>query len=445
MSTGHLSIIIMAFTVVAYVLNKWPIPLVAMLSAAAMVAFGILPANMAWAAFSQDTVLVIAGFLLIGSTFFSTGVAKMIGDGLFKISGGRPKLSIFLMLVVASAMSPLLSNVAITMMFAPLIISVIIDANDKNIYEQKYMQMLCVGVCCTGLLTLIGSPVNIAASGLIQAAGYPPLDFFQMADIGVILFGVSLLYTYTIGDKLSDKIFKNRESSDLVKSFISEKAAIEKKLNEEKADPVKLKKANQKKRLVVIIMALCVGMIITNNLHGISMGTISLMGGIACVLTGCIPYKEMYQKIDWGTLLMIAGTIGCAAGLGHSGGGRIIATFALGLLGDLATPMAIFLVLSILSGVMTQFISNAGTIGILIPIGIAMAEQVGMNYMPVALGVTLCASMSYCTPVGTPTQASVLNWGSYKFSDYVKYSGPINIILIIVILLYIPIRYPLVG
>ena len=106
--------------------------------------------------------------------------------------------------------------------------------------------------------------------------------------------------------------------------------------------------------------------------------------------------------------------------------------------------MAIFVGLTVLAGILTQFLSNTGTIGILIPIGLAMAEIVGFNYMTIALGITLSTSMSFMTPMGTPTQAAVVNWGSYKFSDYFKYSGPINVILIIVILILTPIFYPLV-
>ena len=445
MTSAHVSIIIMAVAIVVYVSNKLPIPITAMLSASAMVVFGIIPANQAFASLGQDNVLILFGFLLIGSALFSTGAAGIVGDLLIKIAGGKPKFSILLMFCVSGIMSFFLSNVAVVVMFAPLILSVIIEANDKKIYEQKYMQALCVTTCCTGLVTLVGSPVNVAASGLVVAGGHPPFTFTQMAGLALILTGVALVYAFTIGDKLSDLFFgKNRYQSELVKNFIAERENVKKKALEEKSDPVALKKANKKRITITVIMILTVAGIVTNDFHGISMGTISVLGGIATVLFGCIPYKEMYARVDWGILLMITGTVGCATGLGASGGGRLIANFFLGLLGDAATPMSIFVGLTVLAAILTQFLSNSGTIGVLIPIGLAMAEIMGFNYLTIAIGITMSTSMSFMTPMGTPTQAAALNWGSYKFSDYFKYSGPINVILVIVIIILTPIFYPLV-
>jgi di/tricarboxylate transporter len=152
----------------------------------------------------------------------------------------------------------------------------------------------------------------------------------------------------------------------------------------------------------------------------------------------------MYKKIDWGTLMLLAGTIGCATGLSESGGGKIIAEFFIGLLGDSVTPMSVFIVMSLIAAVITQFMSNTGTCAILIPVGLALAERLGMNVLPVVLGIVMCASLSFMTPMASPTQALVLNWGSYKFMDYVKYSGPITIILDILVLVLTPLFFPLI-
>jgi di/tricarboxylate transporter len=153
----------------------------------------------------------------------------------------------------------------------------------------------------------------------------------------------------------------------------------------------------------------------------------------------------MYDKIEWGTLLLLGGTIGCATGLGDSGGGKIIADFFIGLFGASLTPTVVFVVLSLIAAVLTQFMSNTGTCAILIPIGIAFAQQLGMNPLPVSIGIVMCASLSFMTPMASPTQALVLNWGSYKFIDYVKYGGPLTLALDIMVLVITPIVYPLVG
>lgn len=443
MNTAYISIIILLLAIIFYIFEILPIPIVAMSSAALMVVFGVIPANTAWAAFSGDSVLVMAGIILVGSTLFSTGAAGVIGDILIKIGGGKPKLSILLMLTVSGLMSTVMNNTTCTVMFLPLILSVVAKSKDESIYEQKYMQILTIMTSVGGLMTLIGSGVNITASGLMTAAGYDPFTFLQFAKIAGPMFLVVLIYTFTIGDKLSDKIFgKNPKHSDFVNEFIAEQnkeAAKEK----EEINPAKLKKANRKKIISAVIMVLTIAGLITQDIHGISLGTVAVCGGLACVVTGCVTVKEMYQKIDWGTLLLLGGTIGCGTGIANSGGGKIIANFFVNLFGSALTPMTVFIALTLIAAILTQFMSNTATVAMLIPIGLSIASGIGINPLAIAVGITMAASCSFVTPMASPTQALVINWGSYKFIDYIKYSGPITVVLDIMILILVPMVYPL--
>lgn len=448
MDAGNISIIIFAIAIVFYVGELLPIPIIAMLSAAAMVLFGVIPANTAWAAFSQDSVLVMAGIMVVGSTLFSTGAAGSLADMIIEIAGGKPKLSILLMLAISGVMSFVLGNTACTVIFLPLILGIVIKANDKSVYEQKYMQILTIITSVGGLMTLVGSPVNISASGMLVAAGYAPFTFTQFAKIALPMFIVVLIYAFTVGDKFADMIFgKNPEHCAFVKDFIAQREKSNLKAKDDAAitnGPVILKKAKYKKTISTVILLATIGGLITQQYHGISLGTVAILGGLACVITGCITLEEMYHKIDWGTLLLLGGTIGSAAGLANSGGGKIIAEFFVGLLGSAITLISVFVVLSLISFIISQLMSNTASVGVMIPIGVSLAAELGMNPLPVAIGITLCASCSFITPMASPTQALVINWGSYRFMDYVKYSGPISVLLVLMVLVLVPILYPLI-
>lgn len=446
MNAGYISIIILLAAIIFYVFEILPIPIVAMLSAAAMVIFRVIPAGTAWAAFSQDSVLIMAGVMLIGSTLFSTGAAGVLADALIKIAGGKPKLSILLMLAVAGAMSIFLSNTTCTVMFLPLILSVVAKTKDNSVYEQKYMQILTIMTSVGGLITLIGSPINIVASGLMTAAGYAPFTFLQFAKIGVPMFIIVLIYTFTIGDKFADKIFgKNPQHCDFVKEFIVEQEKADLAVKEDKIVDDKVVKVTKRKKITsVIIMLVTIIGLITQQYHGISLGTVAIAGGLLCVITGCVTVKEMYQKIDWGTLLLLGGTIGCGAAIASSGGGKIIADFFMGLFGRALNPTTVFITLTLISAVITQVMSNTATVAMLTPIGLSIAAGIGMNPLALAVGITMAASCSFMTPMASPTQALVINWGSYKFMDYIKYSGPITLILDLMILIMVPIFFPLI-
>ncbi|MFZ7132532.1 MAG: SLC13 family permease [Eubacteriales bacterium] len=442
MDAGYISIIILVVAMVFYITELLPIPVVALSSAAAMAIFKVLPGNEAWASLATDTVLIMAGITLVGSTLFHTGAATLMAEKLINYTGGKPKITILIMLGVSGAMSSLLSNTTSTILFLPLILSVVAKANDESIYEQKYMQMLTLMTSVGGLITLVGSPVNIAGSGMLKASGFDPFTFTQFTKIAIPMYIVSLAYVFTVGDKIAEKIFgKNPKHSDFVEDFIKKELNAEGK--EKELSPKEGNLLKKKQITSVIILIITIVGFLTQKSHGLSLGTTAIIGGLACVITKCVTVKEMYQKIDWGTIFLLAGTIGAATGLAKSGGGQIIADFFVHIVGGSINPMTVFISLSLASAVLTQFMSNTGTVSMLIPIGVSIAAGLGMDPLPIAMGITLTASCSFLTPMASPTQAMIMNWGSYKFNDYLKYSGPISLVLNIMILVLVPMFFPL--
>lgn len=440
MQASHISILILLAAMVFYVFELLPIPIVAMCSAALMVIFGVTDASSAWAAFASDNVLIMAGACVIGGTLFQTGAADMMAKALIKLAGGKPKLSILLMLTAAGLLSAVMNNTVCTVMFLPLILSVVAKSRDKGIFEQTYMQMLTIVTSVGGMLTLVGSPVNIAASGMLESFGYAGFSMLKLTPVAVPCFLLVLLYNFFIGPQYSKAIFGDSpEPSEFVKNFISETG--NKKSEDAKYSTDEEKEIRRKKITSAVIMLLTVIGLLTKNIHGISLGTVAVIGGLLCVITKCITPQQMYSKVEVGTLMMLAGTIGCAAGLSKSGGGLLIAEFLLGLIKNV-TPSALYVLICLISAILTQFMSNTATIGIMIPIAIPMAESLGIDPTPLVLGITVCASFSFVTPMASPTQVLVMNWGSYSFIDYVKYSGPITLILDIAGMLLIPLFYP---
>ena len=308
------------------------------------------------------------------------------------------------------------------------------------------MQILTIMTQIGGMITLVGSAVGLIASGMLEASGFPPFTFLQFTKISAPMFVIALIYTFTIGDKYADMIFgKNPEPGEFVQNFISDYRQTEQINSQETAaDPKEAKEARRKKITSSCILLISVITLTASDFLGISLGTIGISCGLLCVITKCLSVKEMYQKIEWGTIFMIGGMVGCAAGLSASGGGQIIADFFIGLFGNALTPMAVFIALSLLSGILTQFMSNTGVVGMLIPIGVSIASGLGMNALPVAIGIYMCASLSFITPMASVTQVIIMNWGSYKFNDYIKYSGPLAVLLIVIVLILVPIFYPLV-
>lgn len=60
------------------------------------------------------------------------------------------------------------------------------------------------------------------------------------------------------------------------------------------------------------------------------------------------------------------------------------------------------------------------------------------------MGITLSASCSFLTPMASHVQALIMDWGSYQIIDYIKYSGPAVILMLITIIILTPVFYPFI-
>ena len=98
-------------------------------------------------------------------------------------------------------------------------------------------------------------------------------------------------------------------------------------------------------------------------------------------------------------IFCVAGVLVVSAALSFSGAGELIGKFVLTLLGNEPSGLLVTTVFCLVTAVMTNFLSNNGTVAIMTPIAVSTALAGGMNPKAVVL-VVYCAS---CLAIGFPT------------------------------------------
>jgi di/tricarboxylate transporter len=170
----------------------------------------------------------------------------------------------------------------------------------------------------------------------------------------------------------------------------------------------------------------------------------ALLAALAMILTGVITTDHAYRAIAWPTLVLIAALIPMSTAIADSGGAELVARPIVDLVAD-HSPYVLLITLFLLTATLGQFISNAATVLIVIPIALAAAADVGVDARPVLMLVCVAGAASLLTPIATPANMIVMTPGGYRFGDYWRLGVPIMAGWLVVALLVIPAVWPLSG
>lgn len=165
---------------------------------------------------------------------------------------------------------------------------------------------------------------------------------------------------------------------------------------------------------------------------------------IGCLLMGlfrCINLDQAYRSIQWKGLIMIVGMLPFALALDRTGGVDLAAHAVVVAVGG-AGPHAILALLFLVTVVLGLFIVNTANAVLLIPVALAVAEELQASPYPFAMIIALGASSAFMTPI-SPINTLVTTAGNYGFGDFIRVGLPFTLIVMAVSVLLVPWLLPL--
>lgn len=432
MDTAILSLIIFGLCVALYIWSKLPISVTALLGLSLMMLFDVVSFSDGFKNFGSTTIVLICGMMVVGKATFNTGLAQLIGQRVIALAKGNERAVVMLATALTAVLSAFLSNIATLAMMISILTG--ICAGNKDIHFKNLIMPVGMAAVLGGAATLIGSTTQLTAQGIVEeylgvGNGF---SFFTFAAPGFTIIGLLVLYVGVIGYPIGKKIWGDAPDYDLLPA--EEGAASE-------PDTGKMP-------VMAVIFVTTVALYMACDwlkayIPNLNVGTISLVAALACILTGCISHKDALSSINWTVALWFCASLGIAAGLNQSGGGALLANSFVGLFGADISPLMLYAVLVVLVTALTQFLSNSTVLAIVLPVAFSITESMGYNTYAFAVGLTVAGAMAVATPLANTTIGMTMVAG-YKFSDYVKYCGPMTVIAMIVLLVLVPVLWPLV-
>ncbi len=398
MTPSMTALIILAGTIVLFVWGIIPLPITAIASALAMAIFGCIPFSSAFAGFSNDALLMVIGSMVIGETLFATGVAERIGRALIHRVGANERLFVVVCVILAAMLSAFLSNTAVVAMMMP-IISAVAAASKGRITRKNSFMAIGFAANVGGGMTLVGSTTNVIGQGLLVDNGLEPMNFFELLPGSIPRFLFIIVFYATVGYSLQQKVFDFEEVIEETSAESEEKPYSKRKM----LISVGI--------LVFAVVGFCSGLW--------TIGCVAMTAAVLCVVTGCISTQEMFRRIDWGTLWVMAGSLGLAAGISQSGAGQVIADFFVGFLGTDASVFKLMIVFTLLSVFLANMMSSTAAMAMLAPIAMSVCGAYGFVVKPVFMVIIWSLNLAFLTPTATVPITMTLQ-GGYRFLDYTK-------------------------
>ena len=404
----------------AYLWGTESLPLGAtdLLVAVIMYVFAVMPINDIARAYMQDAVFFIFGILAVAVGVSKTGLDKRIGLILLRYIKG-PKAFAFIFYPAVSFAASFLSEHALVALLIPVLMGVYkVTCRMYGVEKDRALALfLVLGLCFAANHGGPGSPAaggrNAIMVGYLAAQG-TPITFGQWMMYGLPFVPVASacigFYMYLV---LRPR-FK-------VKTFNPSEIVL--------AEVKKMGKLRGREALMaVILVALVAAWVILGEHSGL--GGPTLYAVMAMFLGRIITWNDVQSGVAFDVVGLYAASCAMGVGLSFTGGALWMAHAFVGSMPDFLTKgdnLAIGV--SLLSGTITNFMSDGATVAALGPIVLPMATIADVHAWKVGLATAFASSFANALVVGTPNNAIAFSMCKdpetgerlMEVTDFIKY------------------------
>lgn len=407
-----------------------PIPL----AATSLVAIILLPAleildkTLVFSFFGNSAVFFLLGVFILGGAMIHTGLSKRLALTFLVRFDQSPRRTIFGVLATGSLLSLFMPEHAVAAMLFPIVMEIVQSLNlekRKSPLATALFLAMAWGAVAGGIGTFLGGARAPLAVELLRDTFGRTITFTTWAVAAVPIALVLTLLVYWI----------------LVKSFkpeIQDMTPARKILSQElqRIGPLSRNEIKIGLLLVVTVFFWIWGG------HRLGLAVVSLAAAVMVFVLNIAKWLDVMDYVNWGVIIMYGGAIALGKALAET---QAIDWLAGSLLGH-ATVSVFFLivVLSALSKAMTELISNAAAVVILVPFSFGFVSSLGVSPEILVLAITIPAGLAFCLPVGTPPNAIAFSSGYFSIRRILRPALLLSALSWAVFLLFVKFYWPLI-
>jgi sodium-dependent dicarboxylate transporter 2/3/5 len=441
---------VMAAVVVLWITEALPLPVTALLGAAACVVLRVAPAREVFAPFADPLMFLFIGSFILARAIFLHRLDRRLAFGVLSLKwvGARPSRILFAFGAVTAFISAWISNTATTaMMFAigMAILAFLFDqereggARVNRAYATALMLMTSFAASIGGLATPIGTPPNVIGLGFIRQQTGVEFPFFKWALIGTPVVIVLFLWLYFYLNWLAPAGVREIEGSREMLTRERER----------------LGGWTRGQKSVLLAFLLTVALWVVPGLVALAAGDQSAaykginssMPEAVAALVGAtllflLPGDAGGRAINWEEVLLYGGGVALGTLSINTGLAEAVGRGLTGLL-PVSGGTGLLFASVVVAVVTSEATSNTASATMVVPVVIAIARAQGADPLEPALGATMGASLGFMLPVSTPCNAIVYGSGYVPLARMIRYGVLLDVVGVFVVVALVKLLVPL--
>jgi sodium-dependent dicarboxylate transporter 2/3/5 len=417
-TAGKACLAVMAFAVILWVTETLPFAATGLLILLLLPAFGVADFRaLVRAGFGDAVIAFFIGVLILSAGFTTSGLGTRLAYKVLSLVGTGTDRVLFGFLLAGAVISWWVTDMACAAMMLPVALGITRDAGLRpghSNFGRALFIAVGFGPLIGGIATPAGTAANIVAIAQLNQLAGVTITFPQWMLMGV---PASLLMV-PIGWWILRWMFPPE-----LKRLPMNEEEVRRRL-------VALGPLSRGERHMLVAFGAAVALWTLGPLMSDATGgffappveAVALGAGLYLFLPGVrvLTWKQAEANIEWGGLMLIAAGLTLGLTVFDTGAARWLAWVLLGEITSVPGPLIPFVIVLAVSTLHMLFSSNTVTATIIVPILVALAQDLGIDVWSIVAPAAFTSSLAFVLVTEGPTTLIPYAAGYFSIRDMAK-------------------------
>jgi len=400
---GQRALAVFSVCVLFWVLNVLPLMVTSLMAIVLIPLTGVLSPSQAYGLFGNEALFFILGAFILAACLMKSGLSTRIALAVLDRFGRTPRGLLRSVLLLNVVMAFFMSEHAVAAMNFPIIAEmtkVLRLPGRRSQYGKALFLAMAWGSTIGGVATLLGGARAPLAIGILREATGQSFTFFEWS---AAIFPLVIVLA-VVADLLLLWFFP---------IDIDSVQAADEVLHERR---LRLGRMRYQERAIGLVMLGTLGAWIFLG-EEFGLANVAIAAVVVLFFLRLVRWTEIEGYVNWGVLLMYGGAICLGSALSRSGAASWLAHATLSEWASSGT--VVILLLSAISLLLTEAMSNSAVVAMLLPMSLGMAGESGLDPRVLALTIAVPAGLATTLPIGTPANAIAYSSGYLSLRDMI--------------------------